>query len=107
MKIKNFQRLNIFLILFSFILIAIKWGDLPNRVPIFYSRPWGEDQLAKKGYLLILPFLSSTFLVLNLFLSNFFAKRKLEFFTQTAAIVSVAVAFFALISLWKIIFLIT
>jgi len=107
MKIKNFLHLNIFLILFSLFLIATKWGDLPNRVPLFYSRPWGEDQLAKKGYLLILPFLSLVFFGLNLLLSNFFTKRKLGFFTQTAAIVSIIVTLFALISLWKIIFLIT
>lgn len=28
---------------------------LPNKLPLFYSLPWGENQLVFKGQLLILP----------------------------------------------------
>ena len=28
-----------------FFLLVVKWGQLPPEVPLFYSLPWGEDQL--------------------------------------------------------------
>ena len=33
------------------ILILINFRALPNQVPLFYSRVWGEDQLANKMFL--------------------------------------------------------
>lgn len=33
----------------------VSFRNLPPTVPLFFSRPWGDSQLAPKIYLLILP----------------------------------------------------
>lgn len=43
---------------FFFLSIAVtlwRWKFLPPAVPIWYSRPWGEDQLAHPLWLFLLP----------------------------------------------------
>jgi hypothetical protein len=35
-------------------IVMLGWGNkIPPQVPLFYSRPWGEDQLADKMWLWI------------------------------------------------------
>lgn len=36
-------------------LLAVFWARLPPVVPVWYSRPWGEDQLAKPVWLWAIP----------------------------------------------------
>ncbi len=43
---------------------------LPPEVPVFYSNPWGKDQLAPPYFLALPILLSFGFLVLNIFLSR-------------------------------------
>ncbi|MEK7129737.1 MAG: hypothetical protein AAB803_01845, partial [Patescibacteria group bacterium] len=45
-------------LLFFFLSVAItlwRWKFLPPAVPLWYSRPWGEDQLAHPLWLFLLP----------------------------------------------------
>jgi len=42
-------------ILLTLIVIVFFLGNIPEKIPLFYSRLWGPDQLANKVYLLILP----------------------------------------------------
>ncbi|OGD02883.1 hypothetical protein A3D85_02290 [Candidatus Amesbacteria bacterium RIFCSPHIGHO2_02_FULL_47_9] len=36
--------------------VLLVWGNgLPSQVPLWYSRPWGEEQLAEAGWLWIIP----------------------------------------------------
>jgi hypothetical protein len=42
-------------------LFFLNWSSLPPELPWFYSLPWGESQLIKRGYLAII--LLSEFLV--------------------------------------------
>jgi hypothetical protein len=45
-------------ILSSIIMIAIitwQYRYLPPEIPLYYSRPWGEEQLAQINYLYMLP----------------------------------------------------
>lgn len=53
-------------------------GKLPDQVPLFYSRLWGEGQLANKNFIL-LPTLGSLLLgIFNFALSiNFYSKDKI------------------------------
>jgi hypothetical protein len=64
--------------LLSFIFYLLSFNRLPPEVPLFYSRYWGEEQLAQKGFLILLPGLSFLVLVLNfLIASRLFNKEKL------------------------------
>ncbi|NOY14964.1 MAG: hypothetical protein GXP43_01990 [bacterium] len=48
---------NLGLIIVSVFLILFFYLVLPPVVPLFYSAPWGEAQLASKDFLFIIPFL--------------------------------------------------
>ncbi len=45
----------ILFIFFSIFYLILNFTRLPVSVPLFYSRLWGEDQLAPKIYLWLLP----------------------------------------------------
>jgi hypothetical protein len=45
--------------------------NLPPQLPLYYSRPWGEDQLATPQELLLLPVLCFVVTLLNLALMHF------------------------------------
>ncbi len=51
---------------------------LPPQLPLFYSLPWGEKQLAASTQLLFLPMISIAVIVGNFILASFMtAKEKL------------------------------
>lgn len=62
------------LIVGSFI---FKFSSLPPQLPLFYSRSWGEDQLAEYWYIFILPLFLHAFIFLNIYIYNqlFFPDR--------------------------------
>ena len=37
----------------TLIFLLLKWRTLPSEVPLFYSRVWGEGQLAKKEFIFL------------------------------------------------------
>lgn len=66
----NFWLLVALIIAFSmvaFVLISAKF--LPPKLPLFYSLPWGEKQLANKQQLLIIPALIFLVTLCNLIFS--------------------------------------
>lgn len=58
-----------------FILIFITWKKIPPFIPLFYSLPWGEEQLAPKMGLVILVCGLSLIYFTNMSLSYFLLKR--------------------------------
>lgn len=44
-------RGTLFVLIVLLSLIVIYHGRLPDRIPLYYSRPWGNEQLASKQYL--------------------------------------------------------
>lgn len=52
--------------------IIFKLNDLPPQVPLYYSLPWGESQLASATSLFILPGFSLFFLFTNNLLAVFY-----------------------------------
>lgn len=64
-------NLAIALTVLSCLIIALFWQKLPPQVPFFYSRPWGEEQLAKPLFLLLLPLSSTLFLFANFLIPKF------------------------------------
>lgn len=51
-------------------LFAFKFSHFPQEIPFFYSRAWGEDQLADFWFILLLPALMHLFMFLNIYLYN-------------------------------------
>jgi hypothetical protein len=58
-------KINCLLIFLTLSLLFLFWQRLPPQIPLFFSRPWGESQLASPNALFLFPFLSLLVLVLN------------------------------------------
>ncbi len=89
-------------------LAAFIWRlpTLPPQIPLFYSRAWGEDQLADSWMIMLIPFLINLLIIFNHFLyGKFFAGN--EFMRKVFDYVNVfiIVAFTAIFL--KILFLVT
>ena len=46
---------------------AFAWAfrSLPEQIPFFYSKPWGESQIADKWYIFLLPLLMHVIFFIN------------------------------------------
>lgn len=77
----NFSRRGFGIAVFfwlSTLFLLVGFGlRLPPQVPLFYSHPWGEEQLASPVFLFLLP--GGIFLILmsNLVATLFFSEEKL------------------------------
>ncbi len=71
----------------SFLIVGLLWNSLPNKIPLFYSLPWGEERLAQKGWLALLPSLGLIFSGINWAISGTWWKRE-EFLQKILAISS-------------------
>lgn len=106
-NIKNLFWINLLVIAIGILAIAVEISRLPEKVPLYYSLPWGNGQLAEKNLLFLIPVASLAVLGLNSFLSRFFG-RKQDFLLATAsAAFSLFFSVLGLISLLKIIFLVS
>ena len=48
------------------LVIVFSWRSLPPQLPLFYSRPWGEEQLTTPLGLFTLPLVSLLIFLINL-----------------------------------------
>ncbi len=94
---------SILLIIIQVVFITFYYDQLPRQVPLFYSRPWGKDQLVSSPYLYLLPITSFVILLLNMFLIVFFAK--ISFLSISLLTSSTLYSFLSLFTLIKIIYL--
>lgn len=53
--------------------IFVFWGRLPPQIPLFYSKPWGQEQIAPNVLIFLPTALSFLFFTINIFLGKFFA----------------------------------
>jgi hypothetical protein len=60
----------ILLLIATVLLFAFFLQSLPVQVPLFYSKPWGQDQLAKPLFLMVPLVVSVVFFLLNVFLTR-------------------------------------
>jgi hypothetical protein len=81
------------------------WTSLPPLVPIWYSRPWGADQLAPPLFLWILPVGSLVLYGVN-FLIAVYVSREYLIFTQMLYLSSLIVSVLSCIALIKILYLV-
>lgn len=75
-KLSRFAlKFSFFMLCLIFLFIFIFWSKLPPQIPLFYSRPWGDEQLGSSYWLLILPFSLLGLLIFNLILSSLCKKE--------------------------------
>lgn len=59
------------LILFATTLVLLfSFRNLPPQIPLFYSKPWGQDQLVSPAFLFVPPLVSLIFLSINQIISS-------------------------------------
>lgn len=61
--------LSIALLLVVINAFAIYFPSLPTQIPLFYSLPWGRNQLASLPQFVVLPFIISLVTLINLLIS--------------------------------------
>ena len=90
----------------SILAIAWRWNRLPPMVPLWYSLPWGTSQLSPPIFLIILPIGALAIYFINLLLSMYVTAEYL-IFTQILYLSSFVFSCLSLITLIKILFLVT
>lgn len=91
----------VFLLAQILALLAV-WRSLPPQVPLFYSRPWGEEQLASPQTLWLLPGLSLAVTLTNFF-TNLILTQKQAPLRQILSATSSVFSLLCLITLGQII----
>lgn len=99
------RRVAIVFLITQVLLIVFSWRNLPPELPLFYSRPWGKDQLASPVGLLLLPFLSLTVILVNSLLLNLIPKEE-KLIPKILVSTTAAFGLLCLITLLKIILLV-
>jgi hypothetical protein len=97
---------SVFLIILLSLIIFLNWSRLPPRLPLFFSRPWGENQLSPSLGLWLLPALSFSILTLNLLLITSVFKQQI-LIRRILAGAALIITVLCFITAYKIISLIT
>lgn len=87
-------------------LVAFFWQNLPPEVPLFYSRPWGQPQLANRVWVWILPGSSWLTTIVNLWLASRIYKKE-PVLAISLVWAAALVVFLASVSLFEVIWLST
>lgn len=99
-------QLGFSLLIAQLAIFALFWRKLPPQVPLFYSRPWGREQLVNPNGLLILPIISLLITVVNLAVASLMPGEE-KLVSQLLVIFATVFNFLCLITLFKIVILIT
>lgn len=83
----------------------IFWTKLPPQVPLFYSKPWGEEQLMPPVFLLLPLALSGFFLLANTFFISLLPEN--IFLRRALILAAAASSILASITVIRILFLIS
>lgn len=101
---KRFLVFSVFFLFVSLLAILLSWRKLPPELPLFYSQPWGVEQLGSPLGLFLFPISIALFIVLIFLTKKFFSEEMLLLLmvSFTGALFS----FLACFSLIKIILLV-
>lgn len=94
-------RLTLFLVVLQLLVILSAWRFLPPKLPLFYSRPWGEEQLTTATGLWLISGLSSIVFLVNLVSASLAGEESLA--KQILAISALIFSFLGLIALIQIV----
>jgi hypothetical protein len=67
-------RSNLLLLGLQWLGVGVFYTFLPPQVPLFYSRPWGQDQLADKQFLFIVPAVASVLFLVHTLVNGKYVK---------------------------------
>lgn len=99
------RKFSWFFIATSLAMLMFFWPKLPPQIPLWYSKPWGTEQLASPAFLFILPIGSGLFYTFNYLIGKYLTHEYL-IFTQSLFISSLIMSFLSFLSLLKIILII-
>ncbi|PIU74875.1 MAG: hypothetical protein COS76_03790 [Candidatus Portnoybacteria bacterium CG06_land_8_20_14_3_00_39_12] len=105
--LKKITWTNLGIIFVGFLVILLKQSSLPNFVPLFYSRPWGEEQLAAKNWLFLIPSSSFVIFVFGNQIGRLLWKKNGDFLPFVLNGISLLFSVLGIVTLLKIIFLVT
>lgn len=90
----------------AIIVLIWHWNQLPPLVPLWYSKPWGDEQLAHPFWLLVLPGSSIIWYVFTIFFVGKYLKLY-RIFGQILFLAALTVSLLSAITLINIILLMT
>ncbi len=96
------KKLGFFLWAGQLFLIFIFWRLLPPELPLFYSRPWGKEQLTTPTGLFIIPAFSLLVSIVNLILASLLPKDE-KLINNVLLATTVVFNFLGLVNLFQII----
>lgn len=99
-------KLSLLLVAVQVIAIVISWKKLPPMVPLWYSLPWGDGQLASPIWLTVLPGGSIVWQIVSS-LTNIYVTRDHLIFAQILSLASCFLSLFSCIVLVSIVSLVT
>ncbi len=102
MKRLSITQLNLILLTAQIVIIASIWRFLPPEIPLFYSRPWGQDQLVIYPGIALLPIICLIVFLANTAIARAAAQEEV-LIKKTLNITSFAFALLILITLIQII----
>ncbi len=88
------------------VILIWRWNQLPPMVPLWYSKPWGDEQLAQPIWLLLLPGGSIIWYIFTLWFVGKYLKLY-RIFGQILFLAALTVSLLSTITLINIIFLVT
>ncbi len=97
--------LPLILIVGTAIVITVYFSQLPPQIPLYYSRPWGDDQLTTPIFLFLLP-LGSLFWYLVTVVCIAFETHQYRVFSQLLLIFSLIVTVLATYTVGTILILV-
>lgn len=100
------MRWNLLCIIIQVAFLIYKFNQLPPQVPLFYSLPNMEDQLASPSQLFFIPIFSITVCVINNVIAAVFVSHRL-LLNRLLTVFSLIFSFLALVTLINIIRLIS
>lgn len=104
---KYFQRSLFFSLLFlimACLLLLLFWTKLPPQIPLFYSLPWGLEQLGSPIELLVFPLTTLTAVFLTLASKRFLSSE--SFLVLLTSLTGAFLSFLSLMALARIIILV-
>jgi len=90
----------------SVLLTAFKFASLPPKIPLFYSKPWGQERLAGKELIWLLPSILLLLIIANTVLAKIFASR-INFLAQTVTVSLSILSLLIFFTLLRIIILVS
>lgn len=103
---KNLFYLSLFFTIVCICLVGLNFNKLPEKIPFYYSRPWGEEQLSLKAFIFLVPGLSFVFSLVNFIVTKLFLKNENNFISVMLSFFSFLFSFMGLITVTKIIYIV-